>query len=227
MFIRSTIACVFAVFSLYGCTGEFPTDAPKIQAAEKAYDRDLLVQSLNEIEGWHLRNETGIASALGAGRSPSSIVAELEGTDCRPTEELKSLWSWRDGGFSPAPFIWYHDFLPLQEALSEYKWLLLNPLVQWDSRYIPIFSFEGEWYAAFCGKGASTAGPIIHFSLEDEPRITHTNLTSFLAGMAEALRTGAVWWEDDAMVEDIRKVHFIHQKYNRGYNFPYAVPDGT
>lgn len=199
MFIRSTIACAFAVFSLCSCTGEFPIDALKIRAAEKAHDRDLLVHSLNEIEG----------------------------TDCRPTDELKSLWSWRDGGIGPAPFVWYHDFLPLQEALSEYKRLLLNPLVHWDPRYVPIFSFEGEWYAAFCGKGVGTAGPIIHFSLEDEPRITHMNFTSFLAGMAEALRTGAVWWEDDAMAEDIRKMHLIHQKFNCGYGFPYFVPDGT
>jgi hypothetical protein len=225
--IRSIVAYAFAVFSLCGCTGEFPTDAPKIQAAEQAYDSELLIKSLNEIEAWHLENDTRVASVLGAGRSPSSIDAQFEGTDCRPTEELKSLWSWRDGGIGAVPFVWYHDFLPLQEALSEYKWLLLNPLVQWDPRYIPIFSYEGEWYAAYCGKGASTAGPIIHFFLEDEPRVTHTNLTVFLAGMAEALRSGAVWWENDAMVDDIRKVHFIHQKYNRGYSFPYFVPDGT
>lgn len=225
--LRSSIACVLAVLSLSGCTGEFPTDVAKIQAAKAAYDRELLIRSLNEIEAWHAENDTGVASVLRTGRNPSSIVAELAGTDCSPTEELKSLWSWRDGGISAVPFVWYHDFLPLQEARSEYKWLQLNPLVQWDPRYIPIFSFEGEWYAAYCGEGANTAGPIIHYFLEDEPRVTHANLTVFLAGMAEALRSGAVWWENDAMVDDIRKLRFIHKKYNRGYDFPYFLPDDT
>jgi hypothetical protein len=100
----------------------------------------VLVRGLNEIEPWHRENETGVSSVLGAGRTPPSIVGEFEGTACTRTEELKSLWSWRDGGISAVPFVWYHDFLPLREALSEYKWLLLNPLVQCDPHYIPIFS---------------------------------------------------------------------------------------
>lgn len=225
--IRSTIACALAVLSLCGCTGEFPADARKLQAAEEAYDKELLIKSLNEIETWHVENNTGVASVLGVGRSASSIVEEFAGTDCRPTEEMKALWSWRDGGVSAVPFVWYHDFLPLEEALSEYRWLLLNPLVQWDPDYIPILSFEGEWYAAYCGKGTHTAGPLVHFFVEDKSRITYVNLTIFLAGMAETLRSGAVQWKNDAMVEDIRKVYLIYQKYNPGYDFPYYVPGDT
>jgi hypothetical protein len=225
--IRSTVVYGIAVLSICGCSGEFPTDARKLQAAEEAYDRELLIESLNQIEAWHVDNETGVVDVLGHGRTPSSIVVEFAGTDCRPTEELKSLWAWRDGGIGPAPFVWYHDFLPLKEALSEYKSLLLNPFVQWDPHYIPVFSFEGEWYAAYCGNGVSTAGPIAHFFVEDEPLITHVNLTIFMASMAETLRSGAVRWESDSMVDDILKVRSIHQRYNRGYDFPYYVADGT
>ncbi len=223
--IRSTIAPGFAVLCLFGCTGEFPTDATQLQAAEDAYDRVLLVKSLNEIEAWHVKYETGSASMLAAGRNMSSIEAEFAGTGCKPTEELKALWSWRDGGIGSVPFVWYHDFLPLEDAVSEYRWLRLNPLVQWDPRYLPIFSFEGEWYAAYCGVGADSAGPIVHYFVEDAPRITNINLTVFLASMAEALRSGAMQWKNDAMAEDIQKMHAIHQKYNRGYEFPYFVPE--
>jgi hypothetical protein len=224
--IRSTIAYGFAVSCLYGCVGEFPADSAKIQAAEQAYDQVLLVKSLNEIEAWHIENDTGVASTLGAGRNGSSIVAEFATSECRPTEELQVLWSWRDGG-GTLPFVWYHNFLPLDEALSEYRWLRLNPLVQWDPRYIPIFSFEGEWFAAYCGEGANGAGPIVHYFLEDEPRITYVNLTAFLASMAEALRNDVVRWEHGAMTDDIAKMQIIHQEFNPGYAFPYYVPDGV
>lgn len=227
MMIRSIIAYGFAALCLYGCTGEFPVDAPKLQAAEQAYDRELLVRSLNEIEAWHVEHDTGVANVLGAGKNLSSIEAEFANLDCRLTEELKALWSWRDGGVAAVPFVWYHDFLSLKEALSEYRWLRLNPLVRWDPRYIPIFSFEGEWFAAYCGEDAREAGQIVHYFLEDEPRITYVNLTVFLASMAEALRSGGVRWEDDAMKADIGKMHFIHQKFNPGYEFPYYVPDDT
>lgn len=70
------------------------------------------------------------------------------------------------------------------------------------------------------------AGPIIHSFLEDEPRITAINLTTFIATMAEVLESGAVQWENGGMVEDIAKVATIHQAKNPGYAFPYAVSTG-
>lgn len=224
--IRSALVSGVAASCLVGCTGEFPADAPKLQAAEAAYDRVLLLKTLNEIDAWHINNDTGIAGGLAAGRRASSIEAGFANLDCRPTEELKTLWSWRDGETGSLPFVWYYDFLPMEEALSEYRWLRLNPLVQWDPRCIPIFTFDGEWFAACCGEGVKEAGPIVHYFLEDEPRIAYVNLTVFLASMAEALRTGGVRWEDGAMKDDIRKMHSIHQKRNPGYDFPFYVPNG-
>ena len=52
--IRSTIAHGLALFALCGCTGEFPTDKEQLQAAEKAYDSQLLIRSLDEIEASHV-----------------------------------------------------------------------------------------------------------------------------------------------------------------------------
>jgi len=223
--IRATLVSSFTVLCLSACSGEFPADASKLRAAEQAYDRELLVKSLNEIEAWHVQHETGIADVLAPGRNPSLIEAEFPGTECRLTEELKALWSWRDGGISSVPFVWYQDFLPLEEALSEYRSLRLNPLVRWDPRYIPVFSFEGEWFAAYCGEGADKAGPIVHYFLEDKPRITYVNLTVFLASMAEALRGGGVRWRGGAMKDDVGKMFSIHRKFNPGYPFPYYIPD--
>jgi len=105
--------------------------------------------------------------------------------------------------------------------------LILNPLVQWDPSYIPILSFEGEWYAAYCGPSSEITGPVIHYYLEDGARVTAINLTTFMASMAQALQTGAVRWINGGMVEDILRVEEIHRANNPGYEFPYYVPDGT
>jgi hypothetical protein len=90
-----------------------------------------------------------------------------------------------------------------------------------------VFSFDVEWYAAHCNPKGDAAGPVVHYFLEDEPSITHVNLTVFISTMAESLRSGAVSWENDAMVEDIDKVYRIHQEHNPGYDFPYHVPNGA
>jgi cell wall assembly regulator SMI1 len=216
---------IFFLF-LNACEGQFQADNAALLAAKDAYDPQLLRASLVEIEAWHVENKTGVAETLKDGLSVSAIAGKLEGTDCKPTEEMKALWSWHNGTTAgPAPFVWYHDFLSLDEAVSEYRWLTLNPLIPWDPNYIPLFSDEGEWYAGYCGKGSNTAGPIINFFLEEGATITYINITTFLASMAEAMRTGAVSWEDGAMTDDIHEVLRIHQKYNQGYQFPYYVPD--
>ena len=211
---------------LAGCAGEFPDDDAHHRAAAAAYDGERLARSLQDIEAWHVENGTGLAAVLNEGVPLSSIETAFAGRECRPSQELQALWSWRNGGQGPAPLVWYHDFLSMQEALSEYDQLTLDPLVQWDPDYVPVFVFEGEWYASYCGPRSGTSGPVVHFFLEDEPRVTHVNLTTFLATMAEALHSGAVKWNNDAMVEDVHRVYLIHQKHNPGYAFPYHVPGG-
>ena len=222
--IYALVLSIVAAIVLCGCDGQFPTDTAKLQAAETRYDAALLTNSLDAIVAWHATNQTGVTGYLGAGKSIASIEQAFKGSDCKPTEELKTLWSWRDGGIGATPFVWYHDFLPVDDALSTHKWLRINPLVRWDRRYIPILAFQGEWYAAYCGPDAVNAGPIAHYFLEDDPRIVSVNLTVFMAGMAEAMRSNAVQWKDGAMVDDIHQMHSIHQRQNPGYPFPYYVP---
>lgn len=223
--ITLTATLVSAI--LVGCNQEFPASSAQLKAAEDAYNPGTLAQSLRDIETWHIKHKTGLADSLRDGISMSSIEAAFPEEECNPNDELKMMWSWRNGEQSSAPFIWYHDFLSMEEAKSEYKWLLLNPLITWDPNYIPAFTFEGEWYAVYCGAESKSAGPIVHFFLEDGPRVTYTNITTFLSTMAEALNSGAVSWQNGAMIEDINKMHRIHQKYNNGLQFPYYVPKDT
>ena len=220
--ITLTAALVPAI--LVGCNQEFPASSAQLKAAEEAYNPRTLAQSLRDIETWHIKHKTGLANSLRDGISMSSIEEVFPEEECNPSDELKMMWSWRNGEQSSVPFVWYHDFLSMEEAKSEYKWLLFNPLINWDPNYIPVFTFEGEWYAVYCGAGSKFAGPIVHFFLEDGPRVVYTNITTFLSTMAEALKSGAVSWQNDAMIEDINEMYRIHQKYNNGLQFPYYVP---
>lgn len=219
------LRALVALVVLSGCTGDFPAGESHLQAAQAAYDSERLVAALDSIKDWHIDNNTGIAGELSSGRSVPSIEQALSDTECQATEELKLLWSWRDGATGPTPLVWYHDFLSLDDAMTASKWLRMNPLVRWDPQYIPILAFDGEWYAAYCGPDAGKAGPVAHYFLEDGPRIVSINLTMFMSSMSEAMQVGAIQWRDGAMVEDIHRMHSIHQRNNPGYAFPYYVPD--
>ncbi len=207
---------------LGACSRELPVSATERRAALARHDPALLQQSLEEIAAWHASEATGMA--LHPGADEAQIHAAAQGFGCHPPEELIELWRWHDGQSGAAPFVWYHDFLPLTDALAEYRWLLMHPLIPWDRDFVPVFSFEGEWYAVYCGPEPARAGPVLHFFLEDEARLTHVNLTVFFAGMAQALRDGALRWEDGAMREDLAALFSIHQALNPGYAFPYYVP---
>jgi len=221
---RITLAAALGSALLAGCKGEFPASSSQLRAAEGAYNSEILKRSLRDIEAWHIEHQTGLSDSLRNGIPMQSIKEAFSEEECKPNDELQALWSWRNGEQSSTPFVWYHDFLSMKEAQSEYKWLLINPLIRWDPNYIPVFTFEGEWYATYCGPGNKTSGPVVHFFPEDEPKVTHTNVTTFLSTMAEALNSGAVSWKNGAMVEDVDKLYRIHQKHNSGLEFPYYVP---
>lgn len=223
------LVCLLLTPVTCGCNRPFPVDATEIRNAEAAHDMDMLMTGLEEIATWHEQNRTGVDTLLARGVPPEHIIEVLEGVGLAATDELVALWSWRDGEAARAPFVWYHDFLSLEKAVAEYERLLRDPLVPWDERYVPIFIFEGEWYAAYCGEGATTAGPVVHVFVEDEPRVAYTNLSTLVSTMSEAFRTNAVTWDADAgaMVDDIRQIRVIHQRHNHGCPFPYYVPDGS
>ncbi len=120
------VTAILAPALLASCKGEFPTSPTQYRAAEDAYDSERLKRSLNDIKAWHSEHKTGLTDSLLNGISVPSIEAAFSENECKPTDELKALWSWRNGEKSSVPFVWYHDFLSMEESQSEYKWLLLG-----------------------------------------------------------------------------------------------------
>ncbi len=221
---RSCLPSLVALLWLTGCDAEFAITDAQLRAARQSHDAERLERALETIRGWHLAQDTGLARRLRPGVDAATISAAFVGEPCQPTEALETLWRWRDGEDGVQPFVWYHDFLSHAEAAAEYRSLRRDPLIRWDPHYVPVFAFEGEWYAAYCGPRSRRAGPLVHYFIEDEPRVAYANLTTYLETQAAALDSGAVSWRDGAMHDDIGAISRLHRQHNPGLPFPYHVP---
>ncbi len=221
--MRLTVALIVG-FLVGGCGGEPIASELQFRLAEERSDTGVLLSGLEQIEAWHRRNATGVVRELRPALSVETMTNSLADIDCHPTDELKTLWGWHDGATDAVPFVWYHDFLSLEDAVSA-RWVMrLAALAHWDVRLVPVFAFDGEWYATYCGPDGTAAAPVVHVSFEDRPRVTHINLTTFVTTMAQAMSRNAVRWEGGAMVENIRELHRIYEQHNPGYDFPYYLP---
>ena len=120
------IATVAIALMLAGCGVDVPTGAAALERAEQQHDADALVASLRVIERWHVEHDTGVAARLRPGRARAELADVLAGTGCKLTDELAALWGWRDGEDAPAPFVWYHDLLSVEDAVSAHRWLRFN-----------------------------------------------------------------------------------------------------
>lgn len=222
--LRPFLPALIALLWLGGCEGEFATTDAQLRTAGQNHDAGRMERALATIRDWHAARETGLARRLRPGADPAAIAAAFAGEPCQPTEALEILWRWHDGEDAAQPFVWYHDFLSHAEAAAEYRSLRRDPLIRWDPHYVPVFVFEGEWYAAYCGPRSRRAGPLVHYFIEDEPRVAYVNLMTYLETQAAALDSGAVSWRDGAMHDDIGAISRLHRRHNPGLAFPYYVP---
>lgn len=229
--MRKTVklALFVLVFVLGSCSTlvEDPFTGEQRNQAESVFNKSALSDSLEKILEWHETNQTGISDALNPGADRTSIKNAITGLDCQPTEELIQFWEWHNGTHSSSvPFIWYHDFLSVEDAISENQQLTSNPLVSWRKNWIPIFSFQGEWYFVECYEEIRKASPVGYLFVEtQEPTYTYLSLTRMLETSAAYYDQGAVYWDSESwgLGDNIKEVFSIHQKLNSGAHFPYHV----
>ena len=195
--------------------------------ADAIYDEFALSIFLEQILEWHKTNQTEIPGVLNIGIDRLSIQDAFTDLGCQPTEELIQLWTWHNGTqYTSVPFIWYHDFLSIQDAISEYKQLTSNPLIGWRKNWIPIFSFQGEWYFLECYEVIRDASPVGYIFIESqEPIYAYLSLSKMIETSATLFSQGAVFWDSQSFGfgDDIKKVFSIHQVLNDGTQFPYHV----
>jgi len=217
---------LFGLSSCNAISADPFTDEQRNKAVE-VYSESALSASLEGILEWHQANRTEIPNVLNPGLDRDSIHTAFSDLGCQPTNELIQLWEWHNGTqYTPVSFIWYHDFLSLEDALSEYKYLTSNPLITWNKNWIPVFTFEGEWYFVECYEEARIASPVGYSFLEDtEVYYTYVSLTRMMETSAAYYDQGAVFWDSESwgLGDDIKEVFSIHQTMNEGAHFPYHV----
>ena len=151
------LSLVLIVGFLVGCGADSVTTELQFRLAAERANTAVMLSGLEQIKAWHQRNDTGLVGKFRPGLSQEAISTMFAGIDCRPTDELQALWAWHDGATDATPFVWYHDFLSLEDAVSA-RWLLrLAALTHWDRRLVPVFTFDGEWYATYCGDDETVA----------------------------------------------------------------------
>lgn len=252
------LAVVLGAVLAAGCT---PADGPGIAGAAAtppfAFDTamrttaivrsdvETMLDALSRIEGWHARGGTGVRPSLRAGATQAQLDAVEAELGCRLPEEARAMWRWRDGrdgAGDGTPMVWYHDPLPVAQALADYRELRAEPANGWDASWFPVLYFEQEWYFVECTAVRAEASPVGHFFFEDEPRHAYANLTTYFATAADALAAGATGASvatgaddagaddsggssDAAPPDDVAAIAAIHARHNPGIAFPYAVPE--
>ena|GEM_PF-6739303 len=88
--------------------GFIPTEEDRKLAKERV-DLSQLADVLNRIELFHVRHRTGLKLHPPPGQA--GLDEKLSGFPCRIPDELRALWSWRNGEKTDK-FVWYHRFLP-------------------------------------------------------------------------------------------------------------------
>jgi hypothetical protein len=210
---------LLALSLLGGCQqGESPVTREQELAAKAAANDASLLAALEQIAAFHAQEQTGLVLNPPVPDYPG-LAEEFP---CRLSQEMETLWGWRNGEKTDR-FVWYHRFLPMEEALRQYRLLRANPLVAWHPSWIPVFRFEGEWYATVCADSASAAAPVIHYFIEDGAQVAYINLATWMTTMAEALDAGALTWQDGWWREDIKRLAAIHAQENPGVPFPYYL----
>lgn len=195
---------------------------PLRDIAVKRADQTRLLDALAQIEAFHANNRTGLS--LNPPLDEAALDKALSGFPCEIPDEARTLWAWRNGE-STGQFIWYHRFLPVEEAVREYRQLTSNPLYAWSKHWIPVFEFEGEWYAVECTPGETAGTPVIHYFMEDDPKQAYINLTAYMSVIAAAIQQGALRWDGQWWDDDIQRLSRIHARLNPDIGFPYHVPD--
>jgi hypothetical protein len=108
-----------------------------------------------------------------------------------PTE-VEDLYKWHNGmreeDRETHRLLYYHYFLPLEEALDLHQNFLESDYIE-EKGLLPLFEFEGEYYAACCTSQKQELAPI-YFLYHDET-IVYDSLTAMLSSILECYQTGA------------------------------------
>ncbi|MCC0178711.1 SMI1/KNR4 family protein [Waterburya agarophytonicola K14] len=190
----------------------------------------LLTETLNKIFLYLKHNYPKIASSLQPGLSDREIELKVASLPFRLPQEFYELYQWKNGTPETSDalnFYRHFRFLPLEEALTTFPRkgrdsYLVDEYLPYG--WIPIFTFEGEYYGVVGSQIQRYDSPIVY--LYHEEAVGYTNLTSMMQAIAECYETKVYYLnKHNYIAADSTQEEQIVLKYNPIVNTPYFRQD--
>lgn len=181
-----------------------------------------LTSALNRIISW--LEEHSPISALGfqPGLLLNEIDAKLSALPFFVSQEVYELYSWRNGDESYGSVFGYLWMLTLERACEFSEFVngenLLEMREENEPKYLlPLFDFDGEYFAVQGGEVLTDLSPIFHVSDCGDLTPAFINLTKMMMAIAECYETG-VYEVTEHGLEVVDETRFgeIRCKYNPG-----------
>ena len=168
-------------------------------------------QLLNEIEKCLQQLDHSCLDHLNPGISSQQIQELFEKIPLQPTQELRALYTWRNGsedseGITLGELAFFPGFylMSLEESIQTY--LELRERYGWDKSWFPIFaSGGGDFYAMNLASEAQ--GQILGFYVfEEEPQVEYRSLKSMLTTFKVCYEQGIIFRNEQGYLDmDYRK----------------------
>jgi hypothetical protein len=181
-----------------------------------------LTNALNRIMTWLGENSPNSASGFQPGLSSNVIEEKLNILPFCLSKEVYELYGWRNGDESYSMAFGYLWMLNLDRACEFSDFL--NDDNSLDRRglnepqyLLPLFDFDGEYFAVQGGDILTNAAPIFHVSDCYDLTPAFINLTGMMLAIAECYETGVYAVTEHGLeVVDGIKFGEIRRKYNPG-----------
>ena len=172
---------------------------------------ETITQLLNEIEKSLQQLDHSCVVHLNPGISSQQIQELFEKIPLQPTQDLRSLYTWRNGskdceGITLGELAFFPGFylMSLEESIQTY--LELRERYAWDKSWFPIFaSGGGDFYAMNLAPEAQ--GQILGFYVfEEEGQVEYRSLKSMLATLKACYEQGIIFRNEQGYLDmDYRK----------------------
>lgn len=134
----------------------------------KELTKELSV-ALAQLDDWLEKNSPIVAAKARPPLTRQQIEQVAKELHLNFSEDFYRLYQWHNGYDDGAQLIYYYNFMPLEEAVKDYRLMMeLNnefPVYEeiWRHAWFPILGFMGEFYLVDCNIGAARSCPILHW----------------------------------------------------------------
>lgn len=182
-----------------------------------------LTDALDRLLVWLQQHSPDAVSNFSPGLALSEITVKLNQLPFRVPEEVYELYQWRNGNPYDGVFV-YHRLLDLDSALecaatiNDSYWLEIREQDGTPQHLLPLFDFDGEYFAVPGSDTSAPHSPVFHIGCDDGSlSLAFTSLTNMMLAIAECYETGIYGYVNGHLeVVDVARFGEIRRKYNPG-----------